>query len=691
MIFVSSCEVRGLRSFSIGMLLMIVSTLVMVLPKYIALPISFILDLMIIGAVLILLSMWKLLSGIIRIRRHGRHKSILLILFDSIVLIVMSILFFIGIIATILQDSTEQIIQSLTIVYDFGIFLMFLMIFQGIGFSFIGRSYDQNSVKAGGLIVSILSIAEISAEFYFSNSQFLDSFVLLGLIGELIVYAIIYKGLRRTWYVPRVISSSKPIKPKIKNKPTTSNTNISTNSVSQPVPSNTPVYSIPSINIVGEGTVNGNGIAELKLFASDVCSLESALIEGTQYKATDIRPRWLDKGENSVIIRFYKNIPNPSNTTLNLILTVVTKEGNKTMERITATYIPSLDNWDPKIWINREISAYKVKDVIGTGGTSFVLLGEKGDNEVAIKIPKLSSINQGGTSTKVNYIWSDIMSEPAALMALSQKISDYVITLSAVNVDKNIISEIVSRYRTDIYLRNPPYIIMEYMKGGDLDSFLRNNSDIIYSEKWEIIVAYIIWAVSKALETIHNEGYVHLDVKPRNVFFSVPPDKTAYDLLISLQSGRVKVKLGDLGSAKKKGSSFTQATFGYCPVDQVKAMLRTPDYEKVGAQPSMDIFALGATAYRMLTGKLLTPTQVINLMNQALDEYTYGRGNFIRTLDVAYNIYKQFYSSLNVGYISSNSELSKLILDMVNFDPGKRPSAEYIEKKLCQIYRLRVC
>ncbi|QXJ28745.1 hypothetical protein J5U23_01614 [Saccharolobus shibatae B12] len=69
----------------------------------------------------------------------------------------------------------------------------------------------------------------------------------------------------------------------------------------------------------------------------------------------------------------------------------------------------------------------------------------------------------------------------------------------------------------------------------------------------------------------------------------------------------MKVKLGDLGSARKKGSNFTQATFEHCPIDQVKAMLKTPDYEQVGAQPSMDIYALGARAYRMLTRKLVTP------------------------------------------------------------------------------------
>ncbi|QXJ28746.1 hypothetical protein J5U23_01615 [Saccharolobus shibatae B12] len=72
-------------------------------------------------------------------------------------------------------------------------------------------------------------------------------------------------------------------------------------------------------------------------------------------------------------------------------------------------------------------------------------------------------------------------------------------------------------------------------------------------------------------------------------------------------------------------------------------------------------------------------------MNQAFDEYAYGKGNYVKTLDEAYNMHKQFYSSFSARDISSNNELSRLILEMVNPDPYKRPSAEYIEKNMSNI------
>jgi hypothetical protein len=55
-------------------------------------------------------------------------------------------------------------------------------------------------------------------------------------------------------------------------------------------------------------------------------------------------------------------------------------------------------------------------------------------------------------------------------------------------------------------------------------------------------------------------------------------------------TGKVKVKLGDLGAAKRVGTSFDQYTAEYAPVEQVRAILLGG-----GADPKMDIFAFGAS------------------------------------------------------------------------------------------------
>jgi hypothetical protein len=48
-----------------------------------------------------------------------------------------------------------------------------------------------------------------------------------------------------------------------------------------------------------------------------------------------------------------------------------------------------LDNWDPNIWVNREVSIYKIEGVIGEGGNGYVLKGNYSGRPLAIKILKL--------------------------------------------------------------------------------------------------------------------------------------------------------------------------------------------------------------------------------------------------------------------------------------------------------------
>lgn len=90
---------------------------------------------------------------------------------------------------------------------------------------------------------------------------------------------------------------------------------------------------------------------------------------------------------------------------------------------------------------------------------------------------------------------------------------------------------------------------MEYMEGGTALDLLNN---IQHSYNWYKIVAIIMMEVSKALEVIHNSGYVNLDVKPQNIYFNVNLGKEEVEIIRNLIKGYVKIKLGDLGSAKKR-------------------------------------------------------------------------------------------------------------------------------------------
>ena len=93
----------------------------------------------------------------------------------------------------------------------------------------------------------------------------------------------------------------------------------------------------------------------------------------------------------------------------------------------------------------------------------------------------------------------------------------------------------------------------------------------------------IVEQVASALEEAHAHGIVHRDIKPANVFLD--------------ERGRVKV--GDFGIARMEGSDLTEAgvtlgTPGYAAPEIVRGGV---------ADARSDVFALGALAYRLLTGE----------------------------------------------------------------------------------------
>src|SRR5207245_3326710 len=76
---------------------------------------------------------------------------------------------------------------------------------------------------------------------------------------------------------------------------------------------------------------------------------------------------------------------------------------------------------------------------------------------------------------------------------------------------------------------------------------------LYYSEKWGGIVMLIGSMIATGLETIHNAGFVHLDVKPQNILFNLRPPSTGQEMRDQMKSGTLVRKLADLGSVVRIG------------------------------------------------------------------------------------------------------------------------------------------
>ena len=125
------------------------------------------------------------------------------------------------------------------------------------------------------------------------------------------------------------------------------------------------------------------------------------------------------------------------------------------------------------------------------------------------------------------------------------------------------------------------YIVMELLHGVSL-------KDYILETEGKVDVAFakmVATEVGNALKSLHKENIIHRDVAPDNIFICT--------------KNEIRVKLMDLGAAKLADNTDDVIDIvlkpGFAPPEQ---------YEKnKDVSPAMDIYALGATLYVMLTGK----------------------------------------------------------------------------------------
>lgn len=149
---------------------------------------------------------------------------------------------------------------------------------------------------------------------------------------------------------------------------------------------------------------------------------------------------------------------------------------------------------------------------------------------------------------------------------------------------------------TDVFEENgTAYYVMDYIDGKSLQDIVKEKGALD-----EDLAVYYISQIADALKYVHNLNRLHLDIKPGNIMINENNQAILIDFGVSKQYDEVD---------GENTSTLLGKTPGYAPIEQMSNNVKN-------FTPATDIYALGATLYKLLTG--ITPPDVTEIFNEGL-------------------------------------------------------------------------
>ena len=181
------------------------------------------------------------------------------------------------------------------------------------------------------------------------------------------------------------------------------------------------------------------------------------------------------------------------------------------------------------------------------------------------------------------------------------------------------------------FASDPFRIIMEYCEGGDIRKIL-NRYEVPVCDKMTMISQILL-----ALKRIHENGFIHGDLKCANIFLVnnyIPGDYK-----------NIKIKIGDFGLSEIGGDLVFGGTPGFM----------APEVPLIGGSFDSDIYSIGKVMLEIMTQLPVQMIQVINSSNIYSLKY-----KLPKFMDIT-----QFYD---------------IVISCLNLDYKKRPSADEVFK-----------
>lgn len=236
-------------------------------------------------------------------------------------------------------------------------------------------------------------------------------------------------------------------------------------------------------------------------------------------------------------------------------------ESGNFMESPPWSYQPIESN--PQVLIGKRIGAYKLTQYLAKGGMGIVYLAERADKtfrrRVAVKIINADT----GLS-----LYNRFRREVQILADLNHP-------------------NLVLLYDAGRMGDGRPFLVMEYVEGETLREWLIQRGPMTPAQTVDVIKQ-----AAAGLQAAHEAGVIHRDIKPANI-------------AVTESVSKLTVKVLDFGIAARKSQdgisvSSTKGAIGTLLYMSPEQLHSTKGRDLT---PASDVYALGLTAYELLTGR----------------------------------------------------------------------------------------
>ena len=198
------------------------------------------------------------------------------------------------------------------------------------------------------------------------------------------------------------------------------------------------------------------------------------------------------------------------------------------------------------------------------------------------------------------------------------------------------------------------YYVMEYVDGDNLNKYITGNRRLSEQESLTCVLE-----TAKAIDFMHHNHMLHLDVKPLNIMRRNNGEVVLIDFGLSKQFNDE----GEPESSTRIGGG----TMGYAPIEQ-------HTYRKGNGFPAtLDIYALGATLYKCLTGQ--TPPEASIILNEGLPVH------ILQAYDISSKIIELTEKAMEPIVRRRIQSATELIAEIHKLLPEARTSCENIDEQ----------